>query len=237
TINVEDINTAAFSSKLNEIRNLTTQFKEMVQNQLTVEERNEIRNRVKNATNNEIKEMTQSENRIRKMHNEKAMNSFLARINTETAAMHQNGYKLMNLSQRFTEIHQLKTQYLNQNITKENINQLKLEWKEMNQAFSSDKSEVVAKNERAILYQKAAEIKSAMQNASDSGKDISALESQLQTALNQAKEIRGTLTTAQIREQVQKSNQTLTAVENHETIRERLKIAVSTKASGGGNND
>ncbi|MFH1630889.1 MAG: hypothetical protein ABIA21_01545, partial [Candidatus Aenigmatarchaeota archaeon] len=46
TINVEDINTAAFSSKLNEIRNLTTQFKEMVQNQLTVEERNEIRNRV-----------------------------------------------------------------------------------------------------------------------------------------------------------------------------------------------
>ena len=70
-VNIENLTGNEFSKKLSDAKDLAKQFRDTVRAELNATQLNELREKIKTADNDETRNLTQKENKVRTLYNEK----------------------------------------------------------------------------------------------------------------------------------------------------------------------
>jgi hypothetical protein len=126
-----------------------------------------------------LEELSRVEWKARMLFNKQKFNEALKKVHEDAKQLRKDGHKLLEAEKRLRNLLAMKNRTFDRNLTKEDIQKLKENWKEGLKNYTDDKNRSVIKNERAQLAISIADTRKAIKEAQAAGEDIKDLEAQL----------------------------------------------------------
>ncbi len=164
---------------IGEIKEFVASFKENAKAMIPEEDIPKVRKLIKNHHDKAIKECSKLLWKAKELHNRKQFRNALREVVKDAKELRKDGKKLLDSAARLKKLHALKNKYEGGELTPDEVEGLKNEWKEGVKNYGLDRAASVVKNERAQLAIVAVKVKRAIVKAKEAGEDTTGLENKL----------------------------------------------------------